>query len=630
MRRVVSSLFVVLAAVVALSASGQPNQPVQQTAGEALGVSIPLELREQFLGASAGKTVVRFTLSFSRSDLREKAKLAPRVYSFFVAGEAKGASGEVVDTFREPVDVDLSDADLGKPLTASFLRSFPPGEVSLNLRLEAATGKAVALRAVTLTVPKMTSEFRAEDAGAVTASAILLEEANRDGVPAGAADLLRFLPPTREVPVGLLRIECEAKAPITRVEFHLGDKLILARNRPPYTVEIDLGTIPRKQTLRALGFDKLGNFVDADAWALNEKEAKLAVRVLDLPKAKGRTDAEVKVSVQSIAGAAAKKVELWLDDRKVAEWTSPPYRTTVPAAEIAGATLMRASAFDLEGMEYSDFLMLRGDNRLVASVEVNLVELNVSVFDEAGRFAKGLAKGDFTVLEDGVPQELSAFEFAELLPMALGLVIDGSGSMDKSMPLVKQAATEFVSNLIGEKDKGFVIEFRERPTLLAAMTSRRADLVRAIGETRAGGATAFHDSIVLGLYQFRPLAGKKALVVLTDGKDNHSSTDWPTLKRYARTAGVPIYFIGLDLGMFDMGLKSRLKELAEDTGGEAFFIGGAKELPGIYRQIETEVRSQYFLSYLNESKKKEDEFRLVEVRIGKPGLKAKTIRGYFP
>ncbi|HYN42589.1 MAG TPA: hypothetical protein VE129_12475, partial [Thermoanaerobaculia bacterium] len=304
MRRVVSPFLVVLAAALAVSATSQPvqpAQPVQQTAGEALGVSIPLELREQFLGSSAGKTVVRFTLTFSRSDLREKAKLAPRVYAFFVAGEAKGAAGEVVDAFREPVDVDLGDGEVGKPLTASFLRSLPPGEVSLNLRLEAANGKAMALRAVTLTVPKMNSEFRAEDAGTVTASAILLEEANRDSAPAGAADLLRFLPPTREVPVGLLRIECEAKAPITRVEFHLGDRLILARNRPPYTVEIDLGTVPRKQTLRALGFDKLGNFVDADAWALNEKEAKLAVRVLDLPKAKGKADAEVKISVQSIA-----------------------------------------------------------------------------------------------------------------------------------------------------------------------------------------------------------------------------------------------------------------------------------------------------------------------------------------
>lgn len=626
MRRLLIALILVLAAPLAAPAAAQA---VHQTSGEALGVTIPLELREQYLGTSAGKTVVRFTLTFSRTDLRERAKLAPRVYAFFVAGEAKSASGEVVDAFREPVDVDLGDTDLGKPLAASFLRPLPPGNVTLSLRLEAATGKALALRDVTLSVPKMTSEFRAEDAGELTASAILLEEANRDETPAGS-ELLRFLPPEREVPVGLLRIECEARPPITRVEFHLGDKLILSRNRPPYTVVVDLGTVPRRQTLRALGFDRHGNFVDADAWALNEREAKLAVRILDLPKARGGEDSEVKVAVQGTAGAVARRVELYLDDRKVAEWTSPPYRATLPAAAVAKATLMRASAWDTDGKEHSDFRMLKGDDRFLAAVDVNLVELNVSVYDSAGRFAKGLSKEDFTVLEDGVPQGLTAFEFAEALPMALGLVIDGSGSMDKSMPLVKQAATEFVTNVIGEKDKGFVIEFRERPTLLTPMTSRRGDLIRAIGETRPGGATAFYDSIVLGLYQFRPLAGKKALVVLTDGKDNHSSTDWATLKRYARTAGVPIYVIGLELSILDMGLKSRLKELAEDTGGEVFLVGKAAELPEIYRKIETEVRSQYFLSYLTESTRKDDEFRLVEVRLARPGLRAKTIRGYFP
>lgn len=626
MRRLLIALILVLAAPLAAPAAAQA---VHQTSGEALGVTIPLELREQYLGTSAGKTVVRFTLTFSRTDLRERAKLAPRVYAFFVAGEAKSASGEVVDAFREPVDVDLGDTDLGKPLSASFLRPLPPGDVTLSLRLEAATGRALALRDVTLSVPKMTSEFRAEDAGELTASAILLEDANRDETPAGS-ELLRFLPPEREVPVGLLRIECEARPPITRVEFHLGDKLILSRNRPPYTVVVDLGTVPRRQTLRALGFDRHGNFVDADAWALNEREAKLAVRILDLPKARGGEDSEVKVAVQGTAGAVARRVELYLDDRKVAEWTSPPYRATLPAADVAKATLMRASAWDTDGKEHSDFRMLKGDDRFLAAVDVNLVELNVSVYDSAGRFAKGLSREDFTVLEDGVPQSLTAFEFAEALPMALGLVIDGSGSMDKSMPLVKQAATEFVTNVIGEKDKGFVVEFRERPTLLTPMTSRRGDLIRAIGETRPGGATAFYDSIVLGLYQFRPLAGKKALVVLTDGKDNHSSTDWATLKRYARTAGVPIYVIGLELSILDMGLKSRLKELAEDTGGEVFLVGKAAELPEIYRKIETEVRSQYFLSYLTESTRKDDEFRLVEVRLARPGLRAKTIRGYFP
>ncbi len=218
MRRVVTFVLALLAAAVPALAGPAPQ--VQETSGSVLGVTVPLELREQFLGTSAGKTVVRFTLSFSRSDLRERAKLAPRVHAFFVAGQ---------------------------PLTASFFRALPPGEVTLRLGLEAATGKAMALRAVTLSVPRMTSEFRAEDGGPLSASTILLEEANREEASA-ATELLRFLPPQREVPVGLLRIDCEAKPPITRVEFHLGDKLLVAKNRPPFTVEIDLGAVPRKQT----------------------------------------------------------------------------------------------------------------------------------------------------------------------------------------------------------------------------------------------------------------------------------------------------------------------------------------------------------------------------------------------
>jgi len=94
---------------------------------------------------------------------------------------------------------------------------------------------------------------------------------------------------------------------------------------------------------------------------------------------------------------------------------------------------------------------------------------------------------------------------------------------------------------MGEKDQGFVMEFREQPTLLASMTKKPGDLVRAIAETRAGGGTALYDSVVMALYQFRSLQGKKALVILTDGKDNHSWTEHETLRRYARSARVPIY-----------------------------------------------------------------------------------------
>ena len=227
----------------------------------------------------------------------------------------------------------------------------------------------------------MSSEFRAEDAGGdsaglPSAAAVVLEAENRPVVPKNASGFVKILAPTQEVPVGLLRIECEVKEPVRRVEFYLEEKKILVKNRPPYTVELDLGKIPKKQTLKVLGFDAQGNFVDADAWAINEKDARLAVRILELPKQKSAGDTvELKVALQSIAGGEAKKLELWLDDTMVKEWTEPPFTVTVPVAKIQKATLMRATATDAEGKEFTDLKLLKGESRFMSKVEVNLVEL---------------------------------------------------------------------------------------------------------------------------------------------------------------------------------------------------------------------------------------------------------------
>jgi len=542
----------------------------------------------------------------------------------------RAEGGELLETFREPLDIDLSDPSSTEPIRVSFLRAISPGPRLVQLRLEGAAGAAVGMRALSITVPAMSSEFRAEDAGPLTASAVILESANRPPLEPGATGYVRFLPPSREVPVGLLRIECEVKPPVTRVEFHLGDKKILTKNRAPYTVELDLGTLPKKQTLRALGFDKLGSFVDADAWAIGERDAQLAVRILELPKKTADGFLEVKVAVQSITGAASTAVKLFLDDALVHEWKAPPYTFSVPEAKLKKATLLRAAAFDADGKEYADIKFLKGDSRFAATVEVRLVELPTSVYDKEGRFVKGLQKEAFTVLEDKRKVDLASFEFAESLPLSLGIVIDGSGSMKDSLPVVREAATEFVRTLVGEKDQGFLVEFREKPTLVVPMTKRASDLVRGIAEVKALGATSLYDSIVLSLYQFRAVPGRKAIVVLSDGKDNHSSTEWETLRRYVRTAGIPTYVIGLDLSLFDVSLKSKLKEVAADTGAEAFYISSAKDLAQVYKRIETELRSQYFLTYLAEAKKAEDLYRTVEVKLADPALRAKTVRGYFP
>jgi Ca-activated chloride channel homolog len=629
------ALGLALAALIAAPAA-RP-QSSQRTQLDAPGISIPIDVREQYLGKTGDKTAVKFVLSVSKADLHGAGSNQPRVYSFFLSADVTNEKNEAVESFRVPVDIDLSSAEIGKPTSITFLHALPPGTLNIQFRLEGVAGRAIGTRAVTLTVPAMTSPFHAEDAGAdagglPSAAAVVLESENRVTAPAAATGLVRILAPEQEVPVGLLRIECEVKDPITRVEFYLEDKKILVRNRPPYTVELDLGKIPKKQTLKVLGFDAQGNFVDADAWAINEKDARLAVRILELPKQKSAFETvELKVAVQSIAGGSATKLQLFLDDLMVKEWTQPPYTVSVPVAKIQKATLMRATATDAEGKEFTDLKLLKGESRFMSKVEVDLVEIPVSVLDPEARLVKDLPREDFTVLEDGVKQDLTSFEFAESLPLSLGIVIDGSGSMREAMPLVHQAASEFVEKLVSkEKDQGFVIEFREKPTLLASLTHKSTDLERAIAETRASGETALYDAVVMALYQFRALAGRKAIVILTDGDDNHSWTDYATLRRYARAAGIPIYFIGLHLSFLDMGIKAKMTELAADTGAEAFFIGKAAALTEVYRKIETELRSQYFLRYLTNSTKGENQFRAIEVKLKNPKLRAKTIRGYFP
>ncbi len=356
---------------------------------------------------------------------------------------------------------------------------------------------------------------------------------------------------------------------MTKVEFYLDEKLILARTRPPYTVEIDLGKIPRRQTVRAVGFDALGNLIDEDAWAINEGDAKVAVRILPIPARGAASGVTVRLAVQSINGGTAKTVDLFVDDKKFQSFAGPPYVTIIPASQYAKASYLRATAVTPEGQEANDIRFLRGQGTAVENVKVDVVQLHVSALDREGHFVKGLAEPDFAVSEDGRPQKLLSFEIAQNLPLNIGLVIDGSGSMRKAMEFVHEAGSSLFRDMIHEKDRGFVIEFNEVPTLVAPPSSNVAELVKAVVNTTATGQTALFDSVVLGLYQFRATTGRKALVVISDGGDNHSWVDYPTMLRYLRSIGVPVYVIGVDLSLAEFSIRSKLKEMASDTGGRS-------------------------------------------------------------
>lgn len=588
-----------------------------------------LEVTVDYLGMASSRTVVRLRLA---SPQLSKALSSKGVR--FVNGELRGTfskGDQMVEAFRYPVSGDI---DAGKVFAFSFLRPVPPGAYKVKLIFALPGGKEVGEGAVDISVPELGTPFRPEMAPAEAstlpeAEAIVIADSAGEPPSRPENPKLKIMPPSREAPVGLLRLEAEAEPPIKKVEFYLGDRLILTRTRPPFSVEIDLGNVPRRQTLRAVGYDESGRVIDEDAWAINEGSAKVAVRVLPQMDPSGGK-VRIKVAVQSIAGGIAKKVELFLDEKKIGSWTAAPYEAVVPYAAYASGNILRATAVTEDGKEANDIKMLKGSSTTVESVRVDVVQLHVSALDKDSRFVKGLTREDFKIQEDGKPEEMTGFEVAENLSLNIGLVVDSSGSMEKGMPFVREATAALFKNLIRPRDQGFVLEFRDRPKFLQELTGDTGLLQRASFDLKAHGATALYDAVILGLYQFRTLQGRKALIVITDGDDNRSHVEYDVLLRYARSAGAPIYFIAVNIPLTDFKSRKIIHEIARESGGDVFSIGNASKITEVTRRIEEELRSQYVLAFRSDSQKPPGEYRAVTVAVNKPGITARTIRGYIP
>jgi len=618
-------LSIVLAALSAV-AFGQSQQTEISTSGG----KFPLFVTAEYLGMAGVKTVVRIRL---RAPELSMAAAKRGLTSF--SGELRGSftrNEEIVQAFKYPVSGELSDKIT---FQYSFLRSIEPGSYKLSLTLVAPGGREVGEAAIELSVPEVGNQFSMDmapsDASTLpSAEAIVIADEAGSATSGPGESKLKILPPSREAPIGLLRLEADVSPPITKVEFYLEDKLIVRRTKPPYSVEIDLGEVPRKQTVRAVGYDSTGRLIDEDAWAINQGSARLAIKILPQPDA-ASGKVRVKVAVQSIGGGVAKEVQLYLDDKRLKSWASSgPYEVTIPFTDYTKASYLRATAIAEDGKEANDIRFVQGPSTAVENVRVDVVQLHISAIDKENHFVKGLTETDFSIQEDGRPQAVTGFEVAEKLPLTIGLVVDGSGSMEKSMPFVHDASAELFRGLIREKDKGFVIEFREQPRMIQELTGDSVALQRAVRETSARGATALYDSVVLGLYQFRTLQGRKALIVVTDGADNHSHVDYPTLLRYARSAGSPIYFIAVGIPITDFGVRREINEIARESGGEVFHLGSAAKIGEVTKRIEEELRSQYIVAFRTDSQKPDGEYRAVAVAVAKPGVTARTIKGYIP
>ena len=527
-------------------------------------------------------------------------------------------NGEVVKRFHYPLQPSTTS-----PLTS--VQVLQPGDAEIEARLmvplEEQTPVILAKATQKFTIAKTNKPYIAKEGD--DAESILAEGM----VPEGGGTV-RILTPRRDVAPNLFIVEVDVQPPVKRVEFWVEGKRILARNAPPYRAELDLGSLPKRVEVRAVGYDAEGRYVDADAFVVNEHETPLEVKII-----RTSTPDDVshfKLSVQNPKATQIKSAVFFAGQKKLYEWNAPPYAIDIPNSRLRGVEFVRASVVDETNYEAGDLLFLNGQ-RFSEEIEVNLVELPVIVTDAAGLPVTDLKEADFSIFENGKPQKITTFNYASNLPIAAGVLIDHSGSMKPRMEQAKSAALEFFKHIMKPGDRAFVTGFafdaKSSSPFVTDVSSLEAQ-VRAVPD--ASGGTALYDAIVTGLYRFRTLQGRRALIILTDGEDTTSRTSYEEMLNYARSARVPLYFIGVGLSILDVSGTSKMKGLAAETGGIAYFIHDIKQINETYAQLEKDLRSQYLIAYNTQGSAKDRTYRKVEVKVNRPGATARTIRGFIP
>lgn len=521
----------------------------------------------------------------------------------------------------------------GQPMALAVDQALRPGQTFVaRLRVEDEISGREAWVAGGFEVPRLPDRPPASDSpaeAAVAGQPIRVEESTPTGV-----DNLVLAPPLEgQVSLGLWRAQALITGRrITKVVFLVDGERQLTRSSPPFTAEVRLATHPTEQVVRAEGYDDEGELVAADEVILNQPRGSFRVRLLE-PQRGAELSGEVPVRAEVVLPdeATVERVEFRVNDELVDTRERPPWTTRIQVPPGPGPHYVAATAFLTDGRRTEDVVFLNAPEYL-EELEVRLVELYTTVTDRSGRLVRGLEAADFEVLEEGRPQEITKFELVENLPLTVGITIDTSGSMASSLVEAQRTGRAFLESMVSRRqDRCLVVGFSGKATLIMPPTDDVESCAQGLEGLRAVGWTALHDAVVSSLYYMRELQGQRALVLLSDGDDTASGIHFDDTLEYARRSGVVIFPVGLDVPALSLDVRRKLGRLAEETGGRTFYIDHAEELEGVYSQIEGELRSRYLLAYAADSGAGGNpEYREVEVRTKRRGLKARTIRGYYP
>jgi len=277
------------------------------------------------------------------------------------------------------------------------------------------------------------------------------------------------------------------------------------------------------------------------------------------------------------------------------------------------------------------------DNDSTFKVDVKLVNVFVTVTDEHGAPVAGLKKENFQLLEDDHPQKIAVFGKESELPLSIVLDVDTSLSTRKDLPLELNSARRFAHAILRPVDALSVYGFSEVVEEAVPFTADLPVIDRGIQHLHLGAATALFDAVYIGSEALEKRQGRKVMVVITDGGDTVSKTDYQDALRAAQISEAIVYSIIVvpieaSAGR-DTGGEHALIQLSEDTGGKYFYATTVPQLDQAFQTISDELRTQYLLAYYPSQRMADSDFRRITVQLtGVPGAadyKTRHRSGYY-
>lgn len=269
-------------------------------------------------------------------------------------------------------------------------------------------------------------------------------------------------------------------------------------------------------------------------------------------------------------------------------------------------------------------------------VNVSMVLVNATVSDSLNRFVTGLEKENFEVYEDKIAQNIVQFSSQDM-PISIGIIFDTSGSMTSKIDKARDACIQFMK-LANPQDEFFLVGFSNRVSLQQDFTSKVEDISKRVIFDKAGGQTALLDAIYYGLDKVaHGHYPRKALLVISDGGDNHSRYTERDVKEYIKESDAQLFAIGIynpyaDAPEEKLG-PSLLADLADITGGRSYTLNSVNDLEDIVNKIAIELRNEYVLGYVSTNEQHDGRWRKIRVKLnpprGLPPLLVNAKSGYY-